>query len=124
MTIPVTDPRSADCPRCEAKRGQWCSTPAGVFAHKPHMRRIKAARLAMAVQAHADPALDPWFPRAGPCGLCGVPGLLSRHRVVDAIAGRLAAGEEPEDLAGDYRVSVDAARAVAAWAAKWPGAWQ
>lgn len=75
------------------------------------------------IEAHADPALDEHFPRVGPCGLCGTPGLDQRHRVVDAIAGRLDAGEGPEEVAGDYLLSVEAVEAVEAWAAKWPGAW-
>lgn len=81
-------------------------------------------KLARVLAGHADPALDEWFPRLGPCGLCGTPGLDQRHRVVDAIAGRLAAGGEPCDvIAADYGVSDAAVMAVLLWAAKWPGAW-
>lgn len=72
--------------------------------------------------AHADPALDAFFPRLGPCGICGVAGLDQRHRVVDAIAGRLAAGEDPGEVAADYGLSLDAVQAVAAWSARWPEA--
>jgi len=76
--------------------------------------------------AHADPALDA-FPELGPvsqCRLCGVPGLPQRHRMVDAIAAQLAAGEYEEDLAAEYGVSEKAVAAVAIWMAKWPGAWE
>ena len=61
------------------------------WARKPHASRV---RLAHAVAAHADPALDAFLPPLGPCGVCGVPGLDQRHRVVDAIAEALAAGEK------------------------------
>jgi hypothetical protein len=88
------------------------------YARKPHAARV---RLAAAVQAHADPALDTFFPRVGPCGICGIPGLPQRHRVVDAIADELAAGEDPEVAAREFGVPVDAVRAVSAWAARWPG---
>jgi hypothetical protein len=87
------------------------------WARQPHARRV---RLAAAVQAHADPALDAYFPPLGPCGL-GCPGLDQRHRVVDAIADELAAGEDPEMAAKEFGVPLDAVRAVSAWAAKWPG---
>jgi len=76
--------------------------------------------------AHADPALDA-FPELGPvsaCGICGVPGLPQRHRIVDAIAAQLAAGEFEEDLVGEYGVSEKAVAAVASWMARWPGAWR
>src|ERR1019366_9382169 len=32
-----------------------------------------------------DP-IDHWFPRLGPCGICGTPGADQRHRVIEAIA--------------------------------------
>jgi hypothetical protein len=88
------------------------------WARQPHARRV---RLAAAVQAHADPALDA-FPELGPvtpCAFCTH--LPQRHRVVDAVAGRLPAGEDPGVIADDCGVPVDAVRAVSAWAAKWPG---
>jgi hypothetical protein len=69
-------------------------------------------RLATAIAAHADRALDEFFPLVGPCGLCGVPGLPQRHRVVDAIAGRLAAGEDPGVVAEDYGLPFAAVEAV------------
>jgi len=76
------------------------------------------------VAAHADPRLDRWFPAVGPCGICGTPGLDQRHRVVDAIAGRIAAGEGETDVADDYRLPLEAVLTVMAWAADWPGVWQ
>jgi hypothetical protein len=75
------------------------------------------------VAAHSDPALDVYFPRLGSCGLCGTPGLDQRHRVVDAIAGRLAAGEDPVEVAADYGLALDAVQAVLAWSARWPEVW-
>ena len=82
-------------------------------------------QLALAIKAHADPALDA-FPGLGPtsqCGVCGVPGMPQRHRVVDAIAGHLAAGECEGDVAEEMGISLDAVMAVQSWANRWPGAW-
>jgi len=91
----------------------------GTLARKPHVRRV---RLALALAAHADPALDALFPRLGPCGFCG-PQFDQRHRVIDAIAGRLEGGEGREEAAGDYGLPVAAVDVIAAWAKRWPGAW-
>lgn len=77
--------------------------------------------LAAVIRAHADPALDAW-PQLGPvspCGCCGS-GLPQRHRVVDAIADMLAAGEDAGDVAAEYAVPVEAVEAVGAWAQRWP----
>lgn len=115
----TTYPLSVSCSGCGAREGQDCTTRSGRPA-RPHARR---ARLALVLAADADPALDAYFPRLGPCGICGTPGLDQRHRVVDAIAERLAAGEGPEEVAEDYGLTVGAAEAVLAWAARWPGAW-
>ena len=76
------------------------------------------------VAAHADPSLDAFFPMRNQCQLCAVPGMPQRHRVVDAIAGHLAAGECEGDVAEEMGVSLDAVMAVTSWAARWPGAWQ
>ncbi len=81
-------------------------------------------RIALAVAAHSDPALDGVMPAIGPCGLCGVPGLPQRHRVIDAVAGMLEAGECPEDIAEDYGLTVEAVGVVREWMGRWPGAWQ
>ena len=108
------------CPYCPAAIGQQCMTAAGTGSQRPHAMRRK---LAVVLAGHADPALDAHFPKLGPCGLCAVPGLDQRHRVVDAIAAGLSAGESADDLAVDYGVKPDAVDAVSAWAARWPGAW-
>jgi hypothetical protein len=115
----IPDPLSVTCSFCDAKPGQRCMMLSD-WARKPHRARVK---LATAVAAHADPALDayPGFGPASPCGFCGV--LPQRHRVVDAIAGMLAGGEDPEVVAEDYGVSMEAVEAVHGWAARWPGAW-
>ena len=73
--------------------------------------------------AHADPALDAFFPMTTPCGLCGS-GLPQRHRMVDAIAGALEAGETEQDVMDELGVSLDAVMAVTAWMNKYPGAWR
>jgi hypothetical protein len=116
------DPLTVACPTCRYGIGERCVTSSGwpCSAHQPRRR------LALAVAAHADPALDAW-PQLGPvspCGICGCPELPQRHRMVDAIAERMAAGELPEDMADDYRLPLDAVRTVQAWAARWPGAWR
>lgn len=118
MTAP-TNPLTATCPRCDAYPGEVCTTRSGAFTRKPHLRR---ARLAVALAAHADPSLDAFFPRLGACGFCG-PQFDQRHRVIDAIAGRLEGGEGREEAAGDYGLPVAAVDVIAAWAKRWPGAW-
>lgn len=116
------DALSVVCPYCAACGGFRCLVAeTGCWARRPHVKR---ARLALAVAAHADPALDEW-PQLGPvtaCGICGVPGMNQRHRVVDAIADAMAAGESAEEVAEDYGLPLAAALAVAAWAERWPGA--
>lgn len=113
------DPLSVTCSFCDAVPGQRCMMFSD-WARKPHAAR---KRLALALAAHADPALDAFFPPIGPCGLCGVKGLDQRHRVIDAIAEQLAAGEGPDVVAADYGLAPEALDAVAAWAERWPGVW-
>lgn len=64
---------------------------------------------------HSSPSthLDLYFPRLGQCLLCGVPGEDQRHRVVDAIRGRVCAGDSEDMVALDYGVSVAAVRVAA-----------
>lgn len=113
------DPLTIACPYCRAGAGDGCCTYRDTLATRPHVRRV---RLALVLAAHDDAALDEFFPKLGPCGLCNVAGLDQRHRVVDAIAEQLAAGEDADDVATDYGVTRDAVHAVSAWAARWPGA--
>lgn len=113
------DPLTASCDHCGALPGQRCMMISD-WARKPHKVRV---RLALALAAHADPALDQWFPRLGPCGICGRPGLDQRHRVIDAMAGRMAAGESVEDVADDYDHPAEAVQAVLMWAMRWPDVW-
>lgn len=113
------NPLAVWCEYCGAWRDLYCTTASGKTC-EPHIARWK---LATVLEGHADPALDEYFPRIGPCGLCGVPGLDQRHRVIDAIAGRLAAGEGLEEAADDYGLTVEAVQCVEAWAQQWPGAW-
>ena len=112
-------PLAVTCTHCGAEPGQKCMTYSD-WARKPHGVRLK---LALVLAAHADPALDAFFAPHGPCLLCGTPGLGARHRVIDAIAGMLEAGEDPDEVAEDYAVSLDAVQAVSAWSSRWPGAW-
>ena len=69
--------------------------------------------------AQPDP-IDQWFPRLGPCLICGTPGADQRHRVIEAIADAWNAGEGEEDLAFDYDVPVEAVRECVRWAAEHP----
>lgn len=55
-------------------------------------------------------ALDRWFPPRGPCGMCGHED--ARHRLWDAILGRLDAGEPAPDVAQDYDVPLIAVQQV------------
>lgn len=66
-----------------------------------------------------DP-LDEHFPRRGPCLLCGVPGEDARHRVIDAIAERVRAGDAEEMVADDYGVTVQAVRVAVLHAPTYP----
>jgi hypothetical protein len=120
------DPLSVKCGYCTMPPGEPCTSLVSNDGRvvRPHRDR---KRLALAVAAHADPALDAW-PQLGPlspCGICGVPGMPQRHRVVDAVAGHLEAGEDPEDIAAEFGFfPAEAAVAVREWAARWPGAWK
>ncbi len=55
---------------------------------------------------------DAHYPLRGPCGICGCPGLDGRHRLLDAIRDRHAAGDSVEDLARDYGRPAKAIRAA------------
>ena len=118
--VTEVDPLAVRCPYCRMAPGRECQT-ASMRPGRPHKARVK---LATVLAGHADPSLDEWFPRLGPCGLCGTPGLDQRHRVIDAIAGQLGAGEDPEVVAVEMDRTGEAVAAVAAWAQRWPGAWQ
>lgn len=114
------DPLTVACPYCRAGAGDECCTYRDTLATRPHVRR---GRLALALAAHADPALDEFFPPIGPCGICSVPGMPQRHRVIDGIAGMLEAGEDPDVVAEEYGTSPEAVAMVTLWMVRWPGAW-
>jgi hypothetical protein len=105
---------TATCPQCDAYPGERCTTRSGLFARRPHKVRRQ-------LTAHADAALDALFPKVGPCGFCGL--FDQRHRVIDAMAGMLAAGEDPEVVAEEFGRTPEAVDVVTAWAKRWPGAW-
>ena len=52
-----------------------------------------------------DDWIDAELPKCGPCLICGVPGVDARHRVLDAIAEMVHAGDVPADVAADFGVS-------------------
>ena len=114
------NPLTIACPFCPAAIGQQCRTAAGTGSQRPHAMRRK---LAVVLAGHADPALDEHFPHHGPCGICGTPGLGARHRVIDGIAGMLAAGEDPNVTAEEHGTSPEAVAMVTLWMVRWPGAW-
>jgi hypothetical protein len=114
------DPLTAECPDCLAAPGKRCMTLSGP-ARKTHAARKKHALI---LAAHSDASLAAIFGLSNQCQLCGVPGLPQRHRVVDAIAGQLEAGECETDIMAELGVSLDAVMAVTAWASRWPGAWR
>ena len=86
------------------------------WASKPHVARKK---LALLLAADADPVLDERFPKRGPCLVCGTPGLDQRHRVADAVADAVLAGEGEEDVAADYELPVAAVLVAAEWKRRW-----
>lgn len=53
-------------------------------------------------------------PYRGPCGLCGDPD--ARHRILDAVAELVRAGDDPAGVAEDYGLTVEAVEAIAAGA--------
>lgn len=57
------------------------------------------------------------FPQDGPCGFCGDTILGQRHRVIDAIAGQIRAGEAPDVVADDF--GVDLTGIILALAVSW-----
>lgn len=114
---PAVDSLAVRCGYCRAPKGSGCQT-SWFRPCRPHKARTDLARL---VASHADPVLDE-FPELGPvtgCGICGTPGLPQRHRMVDAIAGRVAAGEDEEDVAADYHLPVAAVLVVTDWDRRW-----
>jgi len=51
-------------------------------------------------------------PKIGPCLVCGQPGVDQRHRVLDAVAGSLAAGDDPATASEEFGIPVDVVEAV------------
>lgn len=56
--------------------------------------------------------IDRHIPRRGQCGICGVPGMDARHRILDSIAGQVAAGDPIEAVAEDYDYPAEVVAAV------------
>jgi hypothetical protein len=120
-SAPTVDALAVACPHCEAEPGQRCMALCD-WAKKPHARR---RHLALVLAAHHDPALDGYFFYGSPtCGLCGTPGLPQRHRVVDSVAGMLAAGEDEDVIAEELDVRRQSVDVVKDWMERWPGAWR
>jgi hypothetical protein len=58
------------------------------------------------------PTIDAKWPYCGPCAFCGCAD--KRHRLFDAMRGRVRAGESRKSVAEDYGCSMDALLAVLA----------
>lgn len=54
--------------------------------------------------------IDEHLPPAGPCGICGGPD--KRHRMIDAIVEREAAGDSILFIAEDYDLPVEFVRRI------------
>jgi len=67
--------------------------------------RGRRQRIARTLAAGIDEHLKPAGP-SSPCGLCGDTVLGQRHRVIDAIAEQVRAGEHPDVVAADYGVDL------------------
>lgn len=75
------------------------------------------ARLLLGVYQQAAATLDEHLPLLGPCLICSVPGEDQSHRVIDAIADRVAAMEDERTIAEDYGIPVVAVEAAFEWVA-------
>jgi len=71
------------------------------------------------VSTQPDP-IGQWFPCLGPCLICSTPGADQHHRVIEAIASAVNAGDGEEDVAADYNVPVEAVRACLVWVREHP----
>lgn len=60
---------------------------------------------------------DRHFPPAGPCALCG--GTDKRHRLVDALRGMVAAGDEMREVAHDMDLPLEAVLVAVLAPAPW-----
>lgn len=58
----------------------------------------------------AEPRYDLVGPGRGPCGLCGHSD--ARHRLYDAIQGRVEAGDDVESTASDFGLTADTVQAI------------
>jgi hypothetical protein len=52
--------------------------------------------------------IEDHFPDTGSCGLCGDTTLGARHRIIEAIASLVRAGEHPGAAADEFGVSLEA----------------
>ena len=57
------------------------------------------------------PWIDEVIPYHGECGFCGA--YDARHRVLEAISGRVLAGDSPESVAADYNYPIRFVKQVA-----------
>ena len=65
------------------------------------------------------PILDRLFPPRGPCAFCGDEIVGARHRVIDAIAERVHAGDPIEEVASEYPGDWEAALVACAFVEGW-----
>jgi len=63
----------------------------------------------------ARETLDRHLPSRGQCGICGIPGLDARHRVIDAVEGQVKAGDDPAEVAAELDLGLFAVHAILDW---------
>lgn len=110
------DERLAACLHCGET---WDSGTLGLLAD--HLRGLNAvAAGARQVVAKLEKDLTTYFARCGPCLCCSTPGVPARdarHRDIDRVVGRVLEDEaDPESVADDYGLPVEAVFAALAWA--------
>lgn len=101
----------------KTRNGWWQVREVGTRVIASTRDRARARALyGQAVAAAA--ALDRDLPKRGPCLVCGVPGEDQTHRVIDAIAERVRAGDPAWAVADDYAVTDEAVQACLWWTDK------
>ncbi len=100
-------------------QGSIRSLGAGRPSVHSNAKRLKPWRVTVkeaALDALPDLDVDAHWPSRGPCGVCGIPGMDARHRVMDAVFARVHDGEDPEDVANEFGVTVRAVEVAVALA--------
>ena len=97
--------------------GWWQVRERGVrvmFSTRSYPAAVSKARRAIKVAR----ILDEHLPLLGPCRLCCAGNLDQSHRLIDALAGRVRAGDDPAETGGDYGLGVEVVKACVWWTAQ------